>query len=254
MLPFLLLILCDFNLRRENRVLCQSVDCENFCMANLTDTSSSFSTSTLSTTNSQGCYRGCQNLHSGLESGCDVVCNFSTVLKIEKSALNCLNGCQIAALNFMQEKVKIFEAPQLLPKTLTSTSLTLEWKPPEIENYDSNLLLANFYLQQKFPKKSGAKWVTVRKIKSDLPVIKVDNLEPYEEYQFRVVWKFSNNFEGLKSEPSLPIFTPPGGLSSSPRIVSIDQVGIFSKNHLYQIRYRMTLISLESMLYLFKSN
>ena len=219
LLPFLLLLLCDFNIQQENQVLCQNVDCENLCSNNLTEISFSFPSSTFLT---QGCYKGCQNFHSGLEYGCDFVCNFSSVIKIEKSALNCLNGCQNAALNFVTENVKTFEAPQLLPKSLKATSLTLGWKLPEIKNYDDKT--SDYFLQQLFPKKNGAKWTTVKKIKSDVNLISVENLVPHEEYKFRIAWKFSSNFEAVNSDPSLPIFTPPGGLSSSPRIVSIDQV------------------------------
>ncbi|XP_055681919.1 protein sevenless isoform X2 [Lutzomyia longipalpis] len=173
------------------------------------------------------CILGCRLWEQALESSCQTVCNKTDQELLEPKELYCVVGCNDALnryFKWVKAEVGIPPAPALVADTLTATSLSLEWEIPEKFALltRGKLHSSQSYLVQWRYEEVVGDWKFCRnQSMGDNSTVRVDNLQPYTKYRFRVALLLSKQHdEFLTSEQSVIISTLPMGVPlSEPAIV-----------------------------------
>ncbi|XP_055298116.1 proto-oncogene tyrosine-protein kinase ROS isoform X4 [Sitodiplosis mosellana] len=161
------------------------------------------------------CAAGCKLWETALDTSCKVACN-TTDQDVED--WYCVMGCNNAISQYfkwLMVEIGTPPAPALLADSLTSTSLSLEWEVPDhlstIMKRRQNVL-RNYLVQWRY-EESGNDWKYYRnQSMEDSSTIRVENLQPYTKYRFRVALILSSFREiELYSEQSLVIITAEEG-------------------------------------------
>ncbi|XP_055642898.1 proto-oncogene tyrosine-protein kinase ROS isoform X2 [Toxorhynchites rutilus septentrionalis] len=173
------------------------------------------------------CAVGCSLWEQALESSCQNVCNKTDQELLEPKELYCMMGCN-DALNryFKWLKIEIGTppAPALVADSLTATSLSLEWEVPErlvqLSRHKSHGP-RSYLVQWRYEEVAGDWKFCRNQSMGDNSTIRVDNLQPYTKYRFRVALLLSpRHDEVLISEQSVIILTlAQGPPMSEPKIV-----------------------------------
>ncbi|GAB0094112.1 Tyrosine-protein kinase receptor [Sergentomyia squamirostris] len=173
------------------------------------------------------CTLGCQLWEQALESSCQTVCNKTDQELLEPKELYCVVGCNDALnryFKWVKAEVGVPSAPALVADSLTATSLSLEWEIPEkfAQLTRGKLHSPQSYLVQWRYEEVVGDWKFCRNQSMGAnSTVRVDNLQPYTKYRFRVALLLSKQHdEFLTSEQSVIISTLPMGVPlSEPAIV-----------------------------------
>ncbi|XP_077293792.1 receptor protein-tyrosine kinase sevenless [Arctopsyche grandis] len=167
------------------------------------------------------CTHGCKLWNRALETSCETVCNATTDILPPK--LYCVMGCNEAFNNYFQIlKIKIGTppAPALVADSLTSTSLSLEWEGQR----HSNL---SYLVQWHYEEISGAWQYCRNQTWGEHSIVRVNNLQPYTKYRFRVAVLLSTHHtDPIVSAASVVISTmaygPPSSAPVELRVAAVD--------------------------------
>ncbi|XP_058444154.1 protein sevenless isoform X2 [Malaya genurostris] len=173
------------------------------------------------------CAVGCRLWELGLESSCQNVCNKTDQELLEPKELYCVMGCNDALnryFRWLKTEIGTPSAPALVADSLTATSLSLEWEVPErlVQLSQHKSHGPRSYLVQWRYEEVAGDWKFCRnQSMGDNSTIRVDNLQPYTKYRFRVALLLSpRHDEVLISEQSVIILTlAQGPPISEPKIV-----------------------------------
>ncbi|XP_025412408.1 proto-oncogene tyrosine-protein kinase ROS isoform X3 [Sipha flava] len=165
------------------------------------------------------CNKGCALWNEALSSNCSKVCDKLNANYITQSKLYCIAGCNNAITLYFQQiqsEIGPLPPPSLVPDSLSDKSLMLQWKGIRRKNF-------KYKVQWKL-ENNPETWQYCRKESwNNDSIIKLDNLRPYTNYQFRIVLllAWSGVMQLMVSESSVVISThaskvPP---SMSPEIV-----------------------------------
>ncbi|XP_029733314.1 proto-oncogene tyrosine-protein kinase ROS isoform X3 [Aedes albopictus] len=173
------------------------------------------------------CGHGCRLWEKALESSCQNVCNKTDQELFEPKELYCVMGCNDALQRYfkwLKSEIGSPPAPALVADSLTATSLSLEWKIPDrlVQLSRHKDHAPRSYLVQWRYEEVAGDWKFCRnQSMGDNSTIRVDNLQPYTKYRFRVALILSpNRDDALISEQSVIILTLPQGVpTSEPKIV-----------------------------------
>ncbi|XP_065076468.1 proto-oncogene tyrosine-protein kinase ROS isoform X3 [Ochlerotatus camptorhynchus] len=173
------------------------------------------------------CGVGCRLWELALETSCQNVCNKTDQELFEPKELYCVMGCNDALQRYfkwLKTEIGTPPAPALVADSLTATSLSLEWEIPErlVQLTKQKSYGPRSYLVQWRYEEVAGDWKFCRnQSMGDNSTIRVDNLQPYTKYRFRVALILSpNRNDVLISEQSVIIQTLPKGVpTSEPKIV-----------------------------------
>ncbi|XP_055536181.1 proto-oncogene tyrosine-protein kinase ROS isoform X2 [Wyeomyia smithii] len=173
------------------------------------------------------CAVGCRLWELALESSCQNVCNKTDQELLEPKELYCVMGCNDALnryFKWLKAEIGTPPAPALVADSLTATSLSLEWEIPErsVQLSRQKSRGPRSYLVQWRYEEVAGDWKFCRnQSMGDNSTIRVDNLQPYTKYRFRVALLLSPpHDEVLISEQSVIILTSAQGPpKSEPKIV-----------------------------------
>ncbi|XP_062538058.1 proto-oncogene tyrosine-protein kinase ROS isoform X3 [Armigeres subalbatus] len=173
------------------------------------------------------CGVGCRLWELALESSCQNVCNKTDQELFEPKELYCVMGCNDALQRYfkwLKSEIGSPPAPALVADSLTATSLSLEWEIPErlvqLSRHKSHGP-RSYLVQWRYEEVAGDWKFCRNQSMGDNSTIRVDNLQPYTKYRFRVALILSpNRDDALISEQSVIILTLPQGVPmSEPKIV-----------------------------------
>lgn len=172
------------------------------------------------------CGVGCRLWELALESSCQNVCNKTDQELFEPKELYCVMGCNDALQRYfkwLKAEIGSPPAPALVADSLTATSLSLEWKIPDrlVQLSRHKDHAPRSYLVQWRYEEVAGDWKFCRnQSMGDNSTIRVDNLQPYTKYRFRVALILSpNRDDALISEQSVIILTLSQGVPmSEPKI------------------------------------
>ncbi|XP_055602255.1 proto-oncogene tyrosine-protein kinase ROS isoform X2 [Uranotaenia lowii] len=173
------------------------------------------------------CAMGCRLWEAALESSCSNVCNKTYQALLQPKELYCVMGCN-EALNryfrWLKQEIGTPAAPALVADSLTATSLSLEWEVPGrlvMLSRNKSHAPRSYLVQWRFEEVAGDWKLCRNQSMGDNSTIRVDNLQPYTKYRFRVALMLSSQHEEmLISEQSVIILTlPMGSPMSEPKIV-----------------------------------
>ncbi|XP_037919299.1 protein sevenless isoform X2 [Hermetia illucens] len=173
------------------------------------------------------CNWGCKLWEQALETSCQIVCNRSSDENMEPKEMYCVMGCNDAQSRYfrwLRTEVGIPRAPALVPDTLNATSLTLEWEiPPKLIDLTlgRSFVPKSYLVQWRYEEVDGDWKFCRNQSMGRNSTVRVDNLQPYTRYRFRVALPLSRKEdEVLISEQSVIITTlPQGPPKSKPLIV-----------------------------------
>ncbi|XP_062538059.1 proto-oncogene tyrosine-protein kinase ROS isoform X4 [Armigeres subalbatus] len=172
------------------------------------------------------CGVGCRLWELALESSCQNVCNKTDQELFEPKELYCVMGCNDALQRYfkwLKSEIGSPPAPALVADSLTATSLSLEWEIPErlvqLSRHKSHGP-RSYLVQWRYEEVAGDWKFCRNQSMGDNSTIRVDNLQPYTKYRFRVALILSpNRDDALISEQSVIILTLPQGVPmSEPKI------------------------------------
>ncbi|XP_058063474.1 protein sevenless [Anopheles bellator] len=173
------------------------------------------------------CTVGCQHWEQALESSCQNVCNITNQEFLEARELYCIMGCNDGLnryFRWLKTEIGTPHAPALVADSLTATALALEWEVPErllqLSRY-RNRGPQSYLVQWRYEEVAGDWKFCRNQSMGDSSTVRVDNLQPYTKYRFRVALLLSPNHDQvLTSEQSVIISTMPAGVpTSKPTIV-----------------------------------
>ncbi|XP_039452249.1 proto-oncogene tyrosine-protein kinase ROS isoform X4 [Culex pipiens pallens] len=173
------------------------------------------------------CAVGCKLWELALESSCQNVCNKTDQDLLEPKELYCVMGCNDALnryFRWLKSMIGTPPAPALVADSLTATSLSLEWEVPkwlvQFSHY-KNHSPQSYLVQWRYEEVAGDWKFCRNQSMGDNSTIRVDNLQPYTKYRFRVALLLSpHHDEVLISEQSVIILTlAHGPPMSEPKIV-----------------------------------
>ncbi|XP_037036977.1 protein sevenless isoform X3 [Bradysia coprophila] len=181
------------------------------------------------------CTLGCQLWDKALDSSCKSICNQTEEEDLKE--LYCVMGCNNAInryFNWLIDEVGTPSAPALVADSLTATSLSLEWEiPPRLLKFTKgkSYITKSYLVQWRYEEVVGDWKFCRNQSMGDNSTVRVDNLQPYTKYRFRVALILSSNHEKeLFSEQSVIISTLPMGKPLSEpaivRAVAIDHTRI----------------------------
>uniref|UniRef100_A0A182MQB4 Tyrosine-protein kinase receptor n=1 Tax=Anopheles culicifacies TaxID=139723 RepID=A0A182MQB4_9DIPT len=173
------------------------------------------------------CTIGCRQWELALESSCQHACNVSDQELLEAREWSCIAGCNDGLnryFRWLKAEIGTPHAPALVADSLTATALALEWEVPErlvrLARH-RNRGPRSYLVQWRYEEVAGD-WKYYRnQSMGDSSTVRVDNLQPYTKYRFRVALLLSPNHDQvLTSEQSVIISTLPSGVpTSEPTIV-----------------------------------
>ncbi|XP_070506786.1 proto-oncogene tyrosine-protein kinase ROS isoform X3 [Chironomus tepperi] len=185
----------------------------------------------------QQCDVGCTLWESALDSSCQRVCNKTAINDFDNRQIYCIKGCNEAS-NFyflwIKQEVQSPMAPALIPDSLTSTSLSLEWSVPSkfSELAKGNLFKKTkneTYFVQCYEDYEDDWKLCGKQTIYENSTIRLENIHPYTKYKFRIALLLSEN-EAIYSEPSVVISTNEEGIPESEPIIlqagAVDQTRI----------------------------
>ncbi|XP_052873398.1 protein sevenless [Anopheles cruzii] len=173
------------------------------------------------------CTAGCQHWEQALESSCQNVCNITNQEFLEARELYCIMGCNDGLnryFRWLKAEIGTPHAPALVADSLTATALALEWEVPERLlqlSRHRNRGPQSYLVQWRYEEVAGDWKFCRNQSMGDSSTVRVDNLQPYTKYRFRVALLLSPNHDQvLTSEQSVIISTMPAGVpTSKPTIV-----------------------------------
>ncbi|XP_063703914.1 proto-oncogene tyrosine-protein kinase ROS isoform X2 [Culicoides brevitarsis] len=172
------------------------------------------------------CSIGCQLWHEALSSSCLNVCNKTETEILDRKELYCVIGCNDALaryLKWLKREIGNPPAPALVADTLTATSLSLEWEiPRRLAEITKGFLEPpqNYLVQFRDDDMPGDWKFCETHIMENNTTIRVENLQPYTKYRFRIALPLSTKQqEFLFSDQSIVINTLPQGPPQEPPIV-----------------------------------
>uniref|UniRef100_A0A182VVI6 Tyrosine-protein kinase receptor n=1 Tax=Anopheles minimus TaxID=112268 RepID=A0A182VVI6_9DIPT len=170
---------------------------------------------------------GCRQWELALESSCQHACNVSDQELLEAREWSCIAGCNDGLSRYfrwLKAEIGTPHAPALVADSLTATALALEWEVPErlvrLARH-RNRGPRSYLVQWRYEEVAGD-WKYYRnQSMGDSSTVRVDNLQPYTKYRFRVALLLSPHHDQvLTSEQSVIISTLPSGVpTSEPTIV-----------------------------------
>uniref|UniRef100_A0A182PM52 Fibronectin type-III domain-containing protein n=1 Tax=Anopheles epiroticus TaxID=199890 RepID=A0A182PM52_9DIPT len=173
------------------------------------------------------CTIGCRQWELALESSCQHACNVSDQELLEAREWSCIAGCNDGLSRYfrwLKAEIGTPHAPALVADSLTATALALEWEVPErlvrLARH-RNRGPRSYLVQWRYEEVAGD-WKYYRnQSMGDSSTVRVDNLQPYTKYRFRVALLLSPHHDQvLTSEQSVIISTLPSGVpTSEPTIV-----------------------------------
>ncbi|XP_035904405.1 protein sevenless isoform X2 [Anopheles stephensi] len=173
------------------------------------------------------CTFGCRQWELALESSCQHACNVSDQELLEAREWSCIAGCNDGLSRYfrwLKAEIGTPHAPALVADSLTATALALEWEVPErlvrLARH-RNRGPRSYLVQWRYEEVAGD-WKYYRnQSMGDSSTVRVDNLQPYTKYRFRVALLLSPHHDQvLTSEQSVIISTLPSGVpTSEPTIV-----------------------------------
>ncbi|XP_049298477.1 protein sevenless isoform X2 [Anopheles funestus] len=199
------------------------------------------------------CTIGCRQWELALESSCQHACvsipgktlsiyntqtkrifdpythtqNVSDQELLEAREWSCIAGCNDGLSRYfrwLKAEIGTPHAPALVADSLTATALALEWEIPErlvrLARH-RNRGPRSYLVQWRYEEVAGD-WKYYRnQSMGDSSTVRVDNLQPYTKYRFRVALLLSPHHDQvLTSEQSVIISTLPSGVpTSEPTIV-----------------------------------
>ncbi|XP_040173385.1 protein sevenless isoform X2 [Anopheles arabiensis] len=173
------------------------------------------------------CTTGCRQWELALESSCQHACNVSDQELLEAREWSCIAGCNDGLSRYfrwLKAEIGTPHAPALVADSLTATALALEWEVPErlvrLARH-RNRGPRSYLVQWRYEEVAGD-WKYYRnQSMGDSSTVRVDNLQPYTKYRFRVALLLSPHHDQvLTSEQSVIISTLPSGVpTSEPTIV-----------------------------------
>uniref|UniRef100_A0A182N0T5 Tyrosine-protein kinase receptor n=1 Tax=Anopheles dirus TaxID=7168 RepID=A0A182N0T5_9DIPT len=173
------------------------------------------------------CTIGCRQWELALESSCQQACNVSDQELLETREWSCIAGCNDGLnryFRWLKTEIGTPHAPALVADSLTATALALEWEVPErlvrLARH-RNRGPRSYLVQWRYEEVAGD-WKYYRnQSMGDSSTVRVDNLQPYTKYRFRVALLLSPHHDQvLTSEQSVIISTLPSGVpTSEPTIV-----------------------------------
>ncbi|XP_052900462.1 protein sevenless [Anopheles moucheti] len=173
------------------------------------------------------CTIGCRQWELALESSCQHACNVSDQELLEAREWSCIAGCNDGLSRYfrwLKAEIGTPHAPALVADSLTATTLALEWEIPErlvrLARH-RNRGPRSYLVQWRYEEVAGD-WKYYRnQSMGDSSTVRVDNLQPYTKYRFRVALLLSPHHDQvLTSEQSVIISTLPSGVpTSEPTIV-----------------------------------
>uniref|UniRef100_A0A182K9Q9 Tyrosine-protein kinase receptor n=1 Tax=Anopheles christyi TaxID=43041 RepID=A0A182K9Q9_9DIPT len=173
------------------------------------------------------CTTGCRQWELALESSCQHACNVSDQELLEAREWSCIAGCNDGLSRYfrwLKAEIGTPHAPALVADSLTATALALEWEVPvrlvRLARH-RNRGPRSYLVQWRYEEVAGD-WKYYRnQSMGDSSTVRVDNLQPYTKYRFRVALLLSPHHDQvLTSEQSVIISTLPSGVpTSEPTIV-----------------------------------
>ncbi|XP_053678090.1 proto-oncogene tyrosine-protein kinase ROS [Anopheles nili] len=173
------------------------------------------------------CTVGCRQWELALESSCQQACNVSDQELLEAREWSCIAGCNDGLgryFRWLKAEIGTPHAPALVADSLTATALALEWEVPErlarLARY-RNRGPRSYLVQWRYEEVAGDWKYCRNQSMGDSSTVRVDNLQPYTKYRFRVALLLSPHHDQvLTSEQSVIISTLPSGVpTSEPTIV-----------------------------------
>ncbi|CRK90687.1 CLUMA_CG004384, isoform A, partial [Clunio marinus] len=176
------------------------------------------------------CSIGCTLWESALDASCQKVCNKTEINDFDNRQIFCVKGCNDASnfyFQWIKQEVSSPAAPALVPDSLTSTTLSLEWFVPSkfLELAKGNLFKKTkneTYFVQCYEDAEDDWKICGNQTIYENSTIHMERLQPYTKYKFRVALLLSEN-EAIYSEASVVISTSEEGVPESSPVV--EQIG-----------------------------
>uniref|UniRef100_A0A182IPU5 Tyrosine-protein kinase receptor n=1 Tax=Anopheles atroparvus TaxID=41427 RepID=A0A182IPU5_ANOAO len=176
------------------------------------------------------CTIGCQHWRLALESSCQYACNITNQDFLEAREWSCIMGCNDGLnqyFRWLKAEIGTPQAPALVADSLTATALSLEWEVPERlldVSLHRNHGPRSYLVQWRYEEVAGDWKYCRNQSMGENSTVRVDNLQPYTKYRFRVALLLSPKHDQvLTSEQSVIISTLPSGVPTSKPTIDITE-------------------------------
>ncbi|XP_053212804.1 proto-oncogene tyrosine-protein kinase ROS-like isoform X2 [Panonychus citri] len=157
------------------------------------------------------CQLGCQKSRDYKDLSCSTICNSTKLTSNQTEVSSCLRGCRSfrqAYCSELAEKLKPLPQPHPVANSIGNRSLLLEWSShPEIN--------INYTVQYRFEdymeNNTWYDYVPTRSTYRGINVSFIEDLKPFTDYRFRLIYSPAPDCAPIQSRPSLVLRTLPWG-------------------------------------------
>ncbi|KFB37897.1 AGAP000015-PA-like protein [Anopheles sinensis] len=168
-----------------------------------------------------------EHIDASCGNDCYIKQNITNQDILEAREWSCIMGCNDGLnqyFRWLKAEIGTPQAPALVADSLTATALSLEWEVPERlldVSLHRNHGPRSYLVQWRYEEVAGDWKYCRNQSMGENSTVRVDNLQPYTKYRFRVALLLSPKHDQvLTSEQSVIISTLPSGVPTSrPRIV-----------------------------------